>query len=40
MAHAGHHRILVHIQTGAMRMKNFHASLLTRRRRGTPVNEL
>ena len=25
MAHAGHHRILVHIQTGAMRMKNFHA---------------
>ena len=38
--HAGDHCLLVHIQTGAMWIKNFHVSLLTRRRRGIPVGEL
>jgi len=36
--HAGHNRVLVHIQTGAVAMKNFHVSLLPmRRRRGIPL---
>jgi hypothetical protein len=33
MAHAGDHSLLVHIQTGAMWIKNFHVVLLARRRR-------
>src|ERR1700730_12050887 len=36
MTDAGHDRILMNIQTGAMRMQNFHHSLLDRRRRGIP----
>jgi hypothetical protein len=34
MSHAGHHGLLVHIQTGAMGIQNFQVYLLARRRRG------
>jgi hypothetical protein len=39
---AGHHRILVHVETGAMWVQNLHIPPLLplRLRRGIPSNEL